>query len=196
MTYSLLPTRLLSPQGFTTIELMITLTVVAILVVVAAPSINEAIMSVRITGQTNDLMSDLALARSEAARRNVPVVVCSSSNGTTCSNSAWKEGWVVYPDTTIDGVQAATADEKAIKMRRKLEGATNELVLNCAGTTANADKRVTYAPTGTATRGLVFTLCDSRTTDKAGRTITINATGRPVSARVTCPFTVPAANCP
>jgi len=177
-------------RGFTVIELMITLTIVAILIAVSAPSIREAMMSIRITGQTNDLMSDLALARSEAARRNVPVVVCSSNNGTTCTNSAWNEGWVVYPDVVVDGVQAASSDERSIKVRRKLEGA-NALVLNCANpATVNSDKRVTYGSLGSAGGVLKFTLCDSRTTVNGGRIISINTTGRPVASRATCPISV------
>src|SRR5688500_4212474 len=157
-----MPTRRHSLERCTLIELMITLTIVVIVMAVAAPSIRDAMMNVRITGQTNDLMSDLALARSEAARRNVPVVVCSSNTGTTCTNSAWNEGWVVYSDVVVDGVQAANADERAFKVRRKLEGA-NALILNCAGATANADKRVTYGSLGSAGGVRIFALCDSRT---------------------------------
>jgi type IV fimbrial biogenesis protein FimT len=189
MCHSPMSTSCAFVRGFTVIELMITLTLVAILVGVAAPSIREAMMSIRVTGQTNDLMSDLALARSEAARRNVPVVVCSSNNGTTCTNSAWNEGWVVYPDVVVDGVQATNADEQFIKARRKLEG-TNALVLNCAPAGVNADKRVTYGSLGSAGGVLKFTLCDSRTTVNGGRIISINTTGRAVATRATCPISV------
>jgi type IV fimbrial biogenesis protein FimT len=185
MSESLAQTHRPFSLGFTMIELMITLSIVAILVGLAAPSLRETIMNIRITGQTNDLMSDLAFARSEAAKRNVPVVVCPSADGETCSAGAWNQGWLVYPDTNVSGTKQANDDEKALKNRRALEG-PNTLTLTCA---PSADS-VTYRPTGTTgSPSAIFTLCDTRTTVNAGRTIAINATGRAISARVTCPIT-------
>lgn len=184
MREPLVPTHRPSPLGFTIIELMVTLSIVAILVGLAAPSLRDTIMNIRITGQTNDLMSDLALARSEAAKRNVPVVVCTSSNGTTCSATAWNLGWLVYPDLDVSGTQQV-ATEKALKTRATLEG-QNSLALTCAPTTNS----ITYRPTGTSgSPSAIFTLCDTRTTVNAGRTIAINSTGRALAARVTCPIT-------
>jgi len=184
MSESLAQTHRPFSLGFTMIELMITLSIVAILVGLAAPSLRETIMSIRITGQTNDLISDLAVARSEAAKRNVPVIVCTSDNGATCTATAWNLGWLVYPDVNVSGTQQV-ATEKALKTRGALEG-QNTLTFTCAPT-ANS---VTYRPTGTTgSPSAIFTLCDTRTTVNAGRTVAINATGRAISARVTCPIT-------
>lgn len=169
---------------------MVTLALMAILIAIAAPSLQEAMMSIRITGHTNDLMADLALARSEAAKRNLPVVMCSSSDGLTCNAAAnWNEGWVVFADVDASGAQNG-ADEAALKSRGALQGDPT-LTLNCVGAPS---KSVTYRSTGMSTAPFsVFTLCDSRTTPNAGRTITINQTGRANSAKGTCPIT---AACP
>lgn len=190
MRKTLLPTHRLTPGGFTVIELMITLALIAILLALAAPSLQEAMMSIRITGHTNDLMADLAVARSEAVKRNVPVVLCSSTDGRTCAATAsWNQGWIVYPDVDATGTQNG-ADEAALKTRGALQGSPT-LTLNCVGA---SDKSVTYKSTGMSKLPFSrFTLCDSRTTANAGRTITINTTGRVVSAKATCPIT---AACP
>ena len=185
-----LPAHRLPPGGFTLIELMIALSLIGILLALAAPSLQEAMMSIRITGHTNDLMGDLAVARSEAVKRNIPVVLCSSTDGQACSAGAsWNQGWIVYPDVDASGAQNGTA-EVALKTRGTLQGSPT-LTLNCVG---SSDKSVTYKSTGMSTSPFsIFTLCDSRTTANGGRTITINTTGRVISARGTCPIT---AACP
>ena len=67
------------PGGFTLVELMVTLTVLAILVGVALPSFRDMILNNRRTAIVNDLVSSLLLARSEAIKRGQPVSVCASS---------------------------------------------------------------------------------------------------------------------
>jgi type IV fimbrial biogenesis protein FimT len=190
MHKTLLPARRLPPRGLTLIELMIALALIAILLALAAPSLQEAMMSIRITGHTNDLMGDLAVARSEAVKRNIPVVLCSSTDGQSCAAAAsWNQGWIVFPDVDASGAQNGTA-EAALKTRGALQG-NPTLTLNCVGASNGS---VTYKSTGMSTLPFsIFTLCDSRTTANAGRTITINTTGRVISAKGTCPIT---AACP
>jgi len=192
MRKTLLPARRSPPGGFTIIELLITLTLVAILIALAAPSMREAMMSIRITSHTNDLMGDLAIARSEAVKRNVRMVLCASIDGATCADGAnWNQGWIVFPDVDADGAQdGGVPEEETLKSHAALKGEPT-IGLSCVGA---ANKRITYRPTGmSSAASAVFTICDSRTTTNAGRTITINQTGRVVSARGTCPIT---ATCP
>ena len=56
--------------GLTLIELMVTLTVLAILATIGIPSLAELIRSNRVTAQTNELVAVVHLARTEAIRRN------------------------------------------------------------------------------------------------------------------------------
>lgn len=80
--------------GFTMIELMITIALVAIVLSLAYPSFVSVINSNRLAGASNDLIGDLQYARSEAIRRNTRVSVCASSDGGTCSGGDWSD-WVV-----------------------------------------------------------------------------------------------------
>jgi type IV fimbrial biogenesis protein FimT len=147
-------------------------------------------MSIRITSHTNDLMGDLAIARSEAVKRNIPVVLCASIDGDSCADGAnWNQGWIVFPDIDASGAKNGAA-EATLKTHAALKGEPT-IGLSCVGA---ANKRITYRPTGmSSATTAVFTICDSRTTTNAGRTVTINQTGRVVSARGTCPIT---ATCP
>jgi type IV fimbrial biogenesis protein FimT len=64
------PTR---RAGFTTIELMIVLTIAAVLIAFAAPSFADFLSKRRVDGVMAELVTDLHYARSEAVSRNAPV---------------------------------------------------------------------------------------------------------------------------
>ena len=95
-------------SGFTLIELMITIAILAILMAVAIPSFQAMIASTRLTSAKNDLLSTLARARSEAIKVGNRVTVCMSADGATCASSGgWEQGWISFIDTTRSGTSAA-----------------------------------------------------------------------------------------
>lgn len=67
-------------KGFTVVELMITLGVIAILAVVAVPSFNNMINSNRLTTAANEMVAGLNVARMEAIKRNAYTQFCSDSS--------------------------------------------------------------------------------------------------------------------
>ena len=86
-------TRAMKQQsGFTLIELMITIAVVAILVTVGIPSFQTLLQSSRMATQSNELIAGLNTARSEAVRRNANIQVRPLDDG-------WEDGFeIVDPD--------------------------------------------------------------------------------------------------
>ena len=74
-----------SSQGFTLIELMIVVTLLALMMMLAAPSISIWLQNLKVRNVGESIVNGLQLARMEAIRRNTRVVVCSSTNGTSCS---------------------------------------------------------------------------------------------------------------
>lgn len=86
----------------TLIELMVTLSLVAILATLAVPSFNGALASNRLSSATTEVYTALVQAKSEAVRRGKRVTVCASANGSTCSNNpdGWNTGWITFVDTT------------------------------------------------------------------------------------------------
>ena len=92
-------------KGFTLIELIITITILAILLTVAIPSFRALIINNRITTQANDFVSDISYARAEAVRRNTRVTVCYSTTGAACTPGAtWTAGWIIFTDPAVYGV--------------------------------------------------------------------------------------------
>ena len=94
-------------RGFTLFELMLTLGLAAVLMGLAAPSVTQFMRSSRLSGASRDLVMDLALARDEAVMRARRVTLCTSANLTTCSNTSWSLGRLIFVDGgtigTIDG---------------------------------------------------------------------------------------------
>lgn len=80
--------------GFTLIELMITIAVVAVLIVLAAPSFTGLINSNRLAAQANEVVASLQQARMEAIRRNGSVTVCRTTDGTTCAGAGSWNSWI------------------------------------------------------------------------------------------------------
>ncbi|MDH3640949.1 MAG: GspH/FimT family pseudopilin [Gammaproteobacteria bacterium] len=89
-------------KGFTLLELMVTLVVVAVILGFGLPGFQQLVQNNRMTSAANDLLAALNVARSEAVKRATPVSVCASNNPTAplpaCSGVPGMNGWVVFVD--------------------------------------------------------------------------------------------------
>lgn len=84
-------------SGFTLVELMVTLAVLAILTAFALPSFRDTIRRNHVSSASNALLADLTYARAEAIDRGQVVTLCPSTTGSSCATgSAWGSGWLVY----------------------------------------------------------------------------------------------------
>lgn len=97
-------------SGFSMVELMITIAIVAILVALAFPSFEGSMRSNRVATATNELMASLSLTRSEAIRNPGGAVICTTTNGTACNGTSWDDGWMVWIDLNGDGLITGTND--------------------------------------------------------------------------------------
>jgi len=153
-------------RGFTLIELMVTIVLMAILLALAVPSFDGVRLSNRLTSYANALVASSQLARSEAIKRNAPVTVCASANGTTCSTSGgWEAGWIVLIGTTV--IQRQQSVDAGYK------------VTDTGGTSALA-----FESSGAGATPVTFTIC--RASPSVGdheRQVKISATGRASVAR-------------
>ena len=84
-------------SGFSLIELMVAVAIIAILAGVAAPSFLNMVAQNRLSSQTNDLSGAVQFARSEAIKRNQPITLCraASATATECADGADWVHWIV-----------------------------------------------------------------------------------------------------
>jgi type IV fimbrial biogenesis protein FimT len=86
-------------QGFTVVELMIALVVAIIMLAVGIPAFSRMIDSNQLSASANYLVVSMHFARSSAVTRGVPVALCPSSDGASCTgNTDWSVGWIVFVD--------------------------------------------------------------------------------------------------
>jgi type IV fimbrial biogenesis protein FimT len=92
----------LKASGVTLIELIVVMTIAAILIAIAVPSYKYVTTSNRIAGEINDLLGDISYARYEAIKEGLNVTICPAATPTssTCdSGTNWAEGWIVQSNS-------------------------------------------------------------------------------------------------
>lgn len=94
-------------RGFTLIELMVTLGVLAVVIGIAAPLFTTMTNGNRLTGAANETVAAFQIARSEAIRRNVRTVLCESADSVTCRNGSPWRGWIVFTDFNRNNIPDA-----------------------------------------------------------------------------------------
>lgn len=88
-------------NGFTLIELMVTIAVASILLTIAIPSMSQFIVSSRITSNTNDMVFLVSLSKSEAIKRRKEVTLQRKGTG---AQDDWSNGAIVYIDDNDNSV--------------------------------------------------------------------------------------------
>lgn len=104
-------------MGFTLLELMVVLAIVAILATLAAPSFTRLVQSNTMSSAANSFLADMRYARSQSIQRGRSVVMCRSNapeaSDPRCDSDAgadgagWVSGWIVFIDTSHDADKQA-----------------------------------------------------------------------------------------
>lgn len=149
-------------SGFTMMELIFTVVIVATVSAMAAPGMSALFKDTRLTNGVNEFIAALQLARSEAVKRGASVTVDTDGAAT------WEDGWRVV-----------TAGGVTLKAFKPLH---SDMTMTSAGSYTS----FTYNATGRVDNSDVLTWCDDRTGEN-GRAITILATGRTSVDIFSCP---------
>jgi len=105
-----------SHSGFSVVELMTVIAILAIIAGFATPSFMAIVNNNRLAAVSNDLTATLQSARLEATRRGVQVHVCPSNNGTTCANTDRWRGWIAFADADDDETPDAGEIIRAVEL--------------------------------------------------------------------------------
>lgn len=178
-----------SGYGFTLIELMVTLAVVALLVTVAIPNMRTIILNNRLATQANDLISDVSIARSASyTHRPSNVVMCASTTTTACTGGGWNSGRLIFVDNPPYN-NTPDPQELVIRFHEPLSGS----VETGPGTNLpdplvfNAARGYPLDTLGQPIGPRQFVLCDTERR-VYGRFLTLTSTGAlSVTQTQTCP---------
>ncbi|HJU07277.1 MAG TPA: GspH/FimT family pseudopilin [Rhodanobacteraceae bacterium] len=92
-------------RGFSLVELMITILIVAVLTAIAWPNFRDFMHRNTVTAQANQVLASLQYARNDAVSRRYPTAMCGSTAGTACNGGdVLENGWMIWRDNTLTGV--------------------------------------------------------------------------------------------
>ncbi|MBU2710142.1 GspH/FimT family pseudopilin [Zooshikella harenae] len=150
-------------NGFTLIELMVTIVVLGIILAIAVPSFDSMIKNYRLQSVTNQLIDSFNLARNTALSRNQVITI--EASGTT-EKKEWNGGWVVK----------VGAEEI-----RVFEGVSGVVTINATNTGAGTNiKEIAFSGNGRLSApntGAEFTVTDDRSGVKK-RVVNVNLSGQ------------------
>ena len=119
-----------SQRGLTLVEVMITLTIAAILLTWAVPSLQDFIVRNRMSTEVNNLVATLYVARSESVKRLEKVKVCpANSDFSGCSGTDWEKGWIIFTDVNnnnvINDTDTLIQEYPSLPSRFKIQGSAD-----------------------------------------------------------------------
>ena len=164
-------------RGFTLLELMVTVAVIAIVTAIGYPSFQGVIRSNRAASANNEMLGMLNLARSEALRSAQAGAICGSASGTSCDGN-WNAGVLAWGDTNANG--ALDSGETVLRYwlgntRLVVQGPSSGVVaFDARGRRSSAgDQQITVRPDQCSGQPLM-------------RTLLINASGQVRTKKDAC----------
>ena len=100
-------------HGFTLYELLTTIMVIGVIMAIGVPNMAEFTQNSRLTSTSNDMLSSIQVARSEAARSKSNVTICASANSldpAAACGGTFNDGWIIFVDLNGDLVHDAPAE--------------------------------------------------------------------------------------
>lgn len=158
-------------RGLTLVELITTTAVFAISLSVVVPSWTGLAQRNQVSAATNQLLTHLRFARSNAVHSRRFVSLCPSTDGTTCSGnpSGWQEGYLVFTD--INGNRSRESGEPLLRVQSAAPKGLR--LFSTAGRPA-----VRFRSDGAAwSTNTTFSICASNDTS-ANRAVILYGTGR------------------
>lgn len=157
-------------RGFTLLEMMVSLSISAILTTTAIPAFHQLLQRNRLSTEINTFVSHLHYTRSEAIKRGVRGVMCRSTDGENCERTAgWEQGWIIFADYNANREFDGRDDLLFVE-----KGEENGIAI-----TSGQRRRIVYQNTGRSpgSNG-TYVFCDPDYPEYA-KAVIISNTGRP-----------------
>ncbi len=165
-------------KGFSLIELLVTISIVAILGGVVAPGFTEFIRDNRQTSQLNTLIGSIHLSRGEAASRRQLITLCASSNASSCNTTHWENGWIIFTDSNNSGNGIIDGADELILVQEAFDGngTLRAPTLDSSGKSLLQFRSDGFLFSSTTPSQGTFVLCDSEGVAEA-KAVIVNISG-------------------
>ena len=164
-------------RGFTAIELLTTMTILAVLLAIAAPNLMPLIQKWRVKQTVEGMYGSLYLARSEAIKRAATIRVEKIPTNGSCvasTNQDWNCGWRVYVDVNDNSEFNSNKDE----LIQEYSTQSGVQVTNYGGS-AGFNVNRWGDINGMGAKGMIFMPASAKnTSDIAARGICVSSGGR------------------
>ncbi len=158
-------------RGTSLMDVMTTLAIISLVFGTAIPGFQTYLANSRLVSSTNLLSRSLALARSEAVKRESHVVICKSQNQQTCTSAGrWQQGWIIFDDQLRN--RQRDEDEPLIFATSALH-----MAINLDYRAFRSSNFIAFRATGITKTNGSFTLCYNGDPDSA-RALILSKTGR------------------
>ncbi|MGI2109549.1 GspH/FimT family pseudopilin [Shewanella frigidimarina] len=168
-------------SGFTLIEVMVTVTIAAILMTVAVPSFKSLYEGIRARSAISTIDSSFVFARSQAVSYGSRVSICPMVS-TTCGSN-WAQGFSIFIDNGTLGTMDTTNGIADVVLRKVDAFNSNDFIKSDLS-------RYSFNPDGMGTNGGsgVFRYCPGKVTSSSSEALNINSSGRisKVTTTVAC----------
>ncbi|MDE0853025.1 MAG: GspH/FimT family pseudopilin [Nevskia sp.] len=151
--------------GYTLLEVIVAITITAILAAMTVPSFLQSMRVNRGVSEANGILGVVTMARNEAIKRDASISLCPSSNGTGCASSGnWDQGYLAFID--INGNGSFGTGDTLIRTEVPLSGSsTISLCQGVPSTNNTTVSSLTFSGTGQLTSQVYF---DVNPTTKSG----------------------------
>jgi len=151
------------------LELMVTISILAISLSLGIPSLGAFIHNQQLRSENQRLHIDLLYARSMALNQGQQVVICAASDADSCADKPnWEQGWIIFIDSNND------REYQPQEQRLRIASAMNSLQAR----SSIYRRKIRFYPDGSAVGSAArITICDSRGR-KHARALVIANSGR------------------
>ena len=153
-------------KGVTLLEMMITLAILAIVLTVVAPSMQDFLIKNRITGEINEISGVVQYARHLAIDEQINVVICPSADFEACGTD-WNNPKIVFIDTNADGNRSSGED--LLVTTSKASDSTK-----ITGPNAN----IHFKDSGAASQAFTIQICPNNNVVTFARALSVSLQGR------------------
>jgi type IV fimbrial biogenesis protein FimT len=161
--------------GFTMLELMAVITIMAILAALAIPGFGYLAANTKVKGASTELYLAMIRARSESVKRNRGVALVAISG----DEDNWQAGWQVIADGDNDGAFDPDDDDDRVVYQ---QGELKRVAITMA------DDTVVFRPTGRISGAAPeFDVASEDPEHDLKRCVSADLTGRPYIRTEACP---------